>query len=181
MPTIVAEGRKPEVVPCGECHLPTGNGGPAEAALPGLSASYIVEQINEFRSGRRTAAQHKMQSARGMETEAKALSDSDIVTAATYFSQLSFTSHFHVVETDTVPKTRVGEVSLYVKIPDGGSEPIGARIVEVPDDAKQWELGNVHTEFTAYVPKGSIARGRGAGSGERRCCRPLPSLPCPRS
>ena len=57
MPSIVSTGRKPTVKPCGLCHLPDGNGGPAEAALSGLSASYIREQISEFRAGRRSAAE----------------------------------------------------------------------------------------------------------------------------
>jgi cytochrome c553 len=60
-----------------------------------------------------------------------------------------------------------------VKIP--GSEPLGQRIIEVPDDAKQWEIGSAHTEFTAYVPKGSIARGAalvasGEGAAPCRSC-----------
>jgi cytochrome c553 len=157
MPPAVTTGRKPAVMPCAVCHLPTGNGGPAEAALPGLPESYIIEQINEFRAGRRTVAQPRMQSARAMEAVAKAVTDSDLAAAARYFSRLKFSSHFHVVETDIAPRTRVGEISLNVKI--AGSEPLGQRIVEVPDDAKQWEFGNAHTEFTAYVPKGSIRRG----------------------
>jgi cytochrome c553 len=171
MPRIVAHGRKPAMA-CGYCHLPTGNGGPAEAALPGLPASYIIEQVWEFRSGRRAAAQPAMLSAQDMIVEAKAVSDADLAAAARYFSQLSFKSHFHVVETDTAPKTHVGSVSLYTKIPGAGSEPLGARIVEVPDDARQWELGNPHTEFTAYVPKGSIARGEklvASGDGAAPC------------
>ena len=36
MPPAVNIGRKPAVMPCAVCHLPSGNGGPAEAALPGL-------------------------------------------------------------------------------------------------------------------------------------------------
>lgn len=56
MPTVVACGRKP-LMPCGRCHLATGNGGPAEAALPGLPVDYIIEQVREFRAGRRAAAQ----------------------------------------------------------------------------------------------------------------------------
>ncbi len=169
-PPAVETGRKPALMPCAACHLPTGNGGPAEAALPGLPARYIVEQIGEFRAGRRTVAQPKMQSAREMEKVAKAVSDADLAAAASYFSRLAFTSHFHVVETDTAPKTRVGLISLQVKIP--GSEPLGQRIVEVPDDAKQWEFGNAHTEFTAYVPKGSIRRGAAlvsSGGGGAPC------------
>jgi cytochrome c553 len=161
MPSIVSTGRKPTVKPCGLCHLPNGNGGPAEAALSGLSASYIREQISEFRAGRRSAAEPNMVSAHDMIDEAKAVSDADLAAAALYFSQLEFVSHFRVVETDTVPKTEVQLVSLYVKIPGAGSEPIGQRIVEVPDDATwQWQLGSTHADYTAYVPKGSIARGK---------------------
>ncbi|HTT84980.1 MAG TPA: c-type cytochrome [Rhizomicrobium sp.] len=170
MPPAVAIGRKPTVFPCALCHLPTGNGGPAEAALPGLPVSYIVEQIKEFRAGRRMVAQRNMTSARDMEALAKAVSDSDLLAAARYFSRLKFTSHFHVVETERAPRTRVGEVSLHVKV--DGTEPLGQRIVEVPDDAKQWELGSAHTEFTAYVPKGSIARGAAlvsSGDGALPC------------
>lgn len=171
MPQIVAHGRKP-AWPCGLCHLATGNGGPAEAALPGLPAGYIIEQVGEFRAGRRAAAQPAMVSANDMIKEAKAVSDVDLAAAARYFSQLRFTSHFHVVETARAPKTRVGGVSLYVKIPGAGTEPLGERIVEVPDDARQWELGNAHTDFTAYVPKGSIARGEklvASGDGAAPC------------
>ena len=161
MPSIVSTGRKPTVKPCGLCHLPNGNGGPAEAALSGLSASYIREQISEFRAGRRSAAEPNMVSAHDMIDEAKAVSDADLAAAALYFSQLEFVSHFRVVETDTVPKTEVQLVSLYVKIPGAGNEPIGQRIVEVPDDATwQWQLGSTHADYTAYVPTGSIARGK---------------------
>ena len=102
-----------------------------------------------------------MAATQDMIVEAKAVSDADLAAAALYFSQLKFVSHFRVVETDTVPKTEVQLVSLYVKIPKAGSEPIGQRIVEVPDDAIwQWQLGSTHANYTAYVPKGSIARGK---------------------
>lgn len=173
MPSIVSLGHKPTVKPCGRCHLPDGNGGPAEATLSGLSESYIREQVSEFRAGRRSGAEPNMLATHDMLVEAKAVSDADVATAAGYFSQLQFVSHFRVVETDTVPKTEVRLVSLYVKIPGGGSEPIGQRIVEVPDDAtSQWELGSTHAGYTAYVPKGSIARGKvlvAAGTGPVPC------------
>ncbi|HEY1891387.1 MAG TPA: c-type cytochrome [Steroidobacteraceae bacterium] len=171
LPTIVASGRKP-AMPCGLCHLASGNGGPAEAALPGLPASYIVEQVQEFRAGRRAAAQPAMQAAHDMVLEAKAVSDTDLAAAARYFSRLGFISRFHVVETDTAPKVHVGGVSLYMKTPGAGTEPLGERIVEVPDDTRQCELGNAHGDFTAYVPKGSIARGEklvASGDGAAPC------------
>jgi cytochrome c553 len=171
MPRIVARGRKP-AWPCAMCHMVSGNGGPAEAALPGLPASYIIEQVREFRSGRRAAAQPAMLSAHDMIMEAKAVSATDLAAAAQYLSRLRFTSHFHVVESATAPRTRVGLVSLHVKIPGAGTEPLGERIVEVPDDAWQWELGNPHADFTAYVPQGSIARGEklvASGDGAVPC------------
>ncbi|HEX4269366.1 MAG TPA: c-type cytochrome [Steroidobacteraceae bacterium] len=171
MPKIVASGRKP-AMPCALCHMVTGNGGPAEAALPGLPASYIIEQVGEFRAGRRAAAQPAMISAHDMVLEAKAVSAADLAAAARYFSQLRFISHFHVVESDTAPRTRVGGVSLYIKIPGAGSEPLGARIVEVPSDTSQWELDNPHVDFTAYVPQGSIERGQSlvtSGDGAAPC------------
>jgi cytochrome c553 len=170
MPPAVAVGRKPDVMPCAICHLPTGNGGPAEAAITGLPANYILQQINEFRAGRRTVAQPNMQAPREMEKVAKGVTDADLAAAVRYFSQLKFTSHFHVVETDKAPKTRIGLICLHVKVP--GTEPMGQRIVEVPDDAKQWEIGNPHTEFTAYVPRGSVARGAAlvsSGDGAQPC------------
>ena len=172
MPAVVASGRKPAVWACTFCHLPSGAGGPAEAALPGLPAGYIVEQLQEFRAGRRKAAQSQMESPQGMEREARALSDAEIDAAAKYFSQLPFKSRFHVIETDTVPKTAVRGVSLYAKIPGGGSEALGKRIVEVPDDFDDLELGDPHADITAYVPKGSIRRGAAlvaSGDGAAPC------------
>ncbi len=172
MPAIIASGHKPTAEACTYCHLPSGAGGPAEAALPGLPEGYIVEQLQEFRAGRRKAAQSQMESPQGMEREARALSDADIAAAAKYFSQLPFKSHFHVIETDTVPKTAVRGVSLNAKIPGGGSEPLGRRIVEVPDDFDDLELGNPHADITAYVPKGSIKRGAAlvaSGDGAAPC------------
>lgn len=171
MPTIVARGSKP-AMPCGVCHLASGNGGPAEAALPGLPRQYIIEQVREFRAGRRATAQAAMISAHGMVLEAKAVSDADLTAAARYYSRLKFISRFHVVEADAAPKVHVGGPSLYVKTSGAGTEPLGERIVEVPDDTSQYELGNSHTDFTAYVPKGSIARGEklvASGNGAAPC------------
>jgi cytochrome c553 len=171
-PAIVLSGHRPDVPACGCCHLPTGTGGPAEAALPGLPARYIVEQIMEFRAGRRHAAQPKMISAGGMEKVAKSVDAADLNAAAQFFSQMTFRSHFHVVEVDTVPRTAVLAVSLYAAIPHGGREPLGQRIVEIPNELQQWELGDPHTEFTAFVPRGSIRRGEAlvaSGDGAAPC------------
>jgi len=63
-----------------------------------------------------------------------------------------------VIETDTVPATQIARV-FYMVTKDGGTEPIGERLVEVPVDAEQFEHRDTRSQFIAYVPKGSIAKG----------------------
>ena len=43
---------------------------------------------------------------------------------------------------------------------DAGTEPIGERIIEVPVDNERFTSRDSHIRFIAYVPHGSIARGR---------------------
>ncbi|HTC62626.1 MAG TPA: c-type cytochrome, partial [Candidatus Saccharimonadales bacterium] len=42
----------------------------------------------------------------------------------------------------------------------GGDEPIGQRIIELPQDAARAESRDPHSGFIAYVPKGSLAKGK---------------------
>jgi cytochrome c553 len=88
----------------------------------------------------------------------RAVTDDEVTQAARYFSSLKAKKLIKVVETDTVPKTYV-EWLIYAVSKDGGREPIGGRIVEVPDDLDQFEAYDSRAQFTAYVPVGSIARG----------------------
>ena len=41
----------------------------------------------------------------------------------------------------------------------GEKEPIGQRIIEVPEDLEQFENRDPRSQFIAYVPVGSLARG----------------------
>jgi cytochrome c553 len=64
-----------------------------------------------------------------------------------------------VKETDTVPKTRVAG-GMFLTIDDGGTEPIGNRIIEVPENTEATEiLRNPRSGFIAYVPTGSLKKG----------------------
>jgi cytochrome c553 len=63
-----------------------------------------------------------------------------------------------VVEADTVPKTYF-EGTRRLKHPSGATEPIGKRIIEVPEDQTQVELRSPRASFVSYVPIGSIAKG----------------------
>lgn len=170
MPDIAAHGRAPKLWACGYCHLPTGVGDPASAALAGLPAAYIEQQLTEFRSGRRQCAIAAAACA-VMPRIARLASTADVLVAATYFSKLPYHPRVHVTEAAMVPKTRYG--SLYpVKLAGGGTEPIGMRILQMPDNLTLEEDGDWRVPVTAYVPSGSIARGKAlvaSGAGALPC------------
>jgi len=100
---------------------------------------------------------------------AKKLTAEEIDEAANYFSSLKLGSFVKVVETDSVPKTFVTG-GMLAKSPDGGSEPIGQRIIEVPEDLQRAENRDPRTPFTAYVPKGSLEKGRSLVTGGPQPC-----------
>ena len=64
---------------CFNCHGTNGRGHSAIPPLAGLSKSYIIEQINAFKSGTRSATV--------MQQLAKAYTDDEIARAAEYFSK----------------------------------------------------------------------------------------------
>ena len=65
-----------------------------------------------------------------------------------------------MVETDTVPKTYVGPGNKRLRLPGGGTEPIGNRIIEIPEDEAVVLNRDPRSGFIAFVPKGSIAKGQ---------------------
>ena len=158
MPDVVARGRSPDVRACGSCHRAAGTGGPENAGIAGLPAAYIVQQIKDYKSGARKFAGPQRSPVTVMVAIAKASNDDEIEAAAAYFSSLKPRTNIKVVETDTIPVTQIARV-FYMTVKDAGTEPIGERIVETPVDAAQFEHRDTHSQFIAYVPKGSIAQG----------------------
>jgi cytochrome c553 len=158
MPDVVAHGRQPDVRACGACHRVEGTGGPENASLAGLPAAYIAQQMADYKSGARKFAGPQRSPVLLMTAIAKAATEEEAQVAAAYFSTLKPKSNIKVVETDTVPATQIARV-FYMIVKDGGTEPIGDRIVEVPEDAAQFEHRDSRSQFVAYVPKGSIAKG----------------------
>jgi cytochrome c553 len=160
LPGIVAEGRKPDVMACGSCHRADGVGGPENANIAGLPLAYFLQQMADFKSGMRTA-----HSAPGriptvlMIKSAMAMTDAEIQEAAAYFSSLKPRSTTKVLESDTVPKTQVTAWFL-APVPNGETEPLGGRIIEIPADVERFEVRDARAEIFAYVPKGSIETGR---------------------
>jgi len=165
MPEIVANGRKPDVSACGYCHRAEGTGGPENASIAGLPFAYIVQQMGDFKSGARSTAVPKRAPHTLMISGAKAISDAEIREAASYFSSLTPRANIRVVESETVPKTYVTGWFLAKSDPPE-IEPIGQRIIELPDNLENFENRDGYATFTAYVPPLSIKRGEALVTGQ---------------
>jgi cytochrome c553 len=157
-PPVILEGRKPTVRACGYCHLPNGQGRPENESVAGLPAGYIVQQMADFKDGLRKSSEPRMGSVNLMVQIAKAANDEEVQAAAGYFSSIKLKPWIRVVETNTVPKTRIAGGMLIVT--EGGeTEPIGQRIIEVPENLERTELRDSTSGFIAYVPTGSLQKG----------------------
>jgi cytochrome c553 len=162
MPPIVAHGRRDaQIIACALCHYPNGKGRPENAAVSGLPYEYFVQAMRDFRADRRKSADPRKTNTTRMIQFAKAMSDDEIEAAARYFSSMKWTPWISVVESDSVPKTRIaGGMFIPLEGADAGREPIGQRIIEVPGNVEATEvLRDPRSGFIAYVPRGSIATG----------------------
>lgn len=173
MPGIVATGRKPGVFACGYCHLPNGLGRPENSSLAGLPAEYIVQQMADFRSGARQSSEPASLPINFMIAVAKSANEDEVKSAAAYFASLPLTPWIRVVEAATVPRTRVAGWMLVADEPHA-MEPIGQRVIEMPEDLERTELRDARSGFVAYVPPGSMARGEAlvvrGGDGRTTAC-----------
>lgn len=177
MPEVVARGRKAsDVRACGMCHYPNAQGKPENAALAGLPYEYIVQQMADYKSGKRRSTEPKAGPQVRMLSTALNVSDEDVKIAAKYFSSLTYKPWIEVIETDTVPKTEVviGNMLAAVEGAGAGTEPIGQRIIEIPREYQRVELRDPTAGFVTYVPKGSIAKGeqlvQTGGNGKTIAC-----------
>jgi cytochrome c553 len=169
MPPAVAQGQKPAVRACAQCHLPTGNGHPESSSLAGLPAPYLVHQMTEFKKGGRKGVR-----ATTMIAIAQAISDDDTLAASEYFSSLKPGVWTKVIETELVPKSYVGPGAMRFVASEGGTEPIGERIIVLPQDEARARSRDPHSGFIDFVPIGSIAKGEAlvssGGSGKTIPC-----------
>jgi len=159
MPDIVAHGRAPEVYACAYCHLPNGQGRPENSSLAGLPAAYIVQQLTDFKSGARKSSDPDLLPVSKMISFETKTTDAEIQSAAAYFSTLKPKPWIRVVEAKFVPKTHVAGWMLVVSTPHE-MESIGDRIIETPENLDRTELRDDASPFLAYVPPGSLKRGR---------------------
>ena len=159
MVDVVSHGRKPDVRACGLCHYPNGKGRPENAGVSGLPVSYFIQQMNDFRNGLRKSAEPRKANTNLMITIAKGMTDEEVKATAEYFGYMKWTPWIRVMETNTVPKTRIAG-GMFIPIEDGGTEPIGQRVIETPENAEHTEvLRDPRSGFIAYVPVGSVKKG----------------------
>jgi len=157
-PASVMKG-KGVVFACGACHLMSGHGHPESAELRGLTATYIMEQMADYKSGVRKDAAARMNAI------AQGLSDADTRESAEWFGGLKSEPWTRVVEAAMVPKSYVGPGRMRFPLPEGGMEPIGNRIITLPEDPARASSRDPHSGFVAYVPQGSIAKGKALVAG----------------
>jgi cytochrome c553 len=165
-PQIVLHGHG-DALACGACHLMTGPGHPESANIAGLPMTYILRQLSDFKSGARKDTSR-------MNDIAQAMTEEEFRQAAEWASQLKPAVWTKVVEAAMVPKTYVGGGRMRFAHPDGSMEPIGNRIITVPQDPGQAKNRDPRSGFIAYVPPGSLAAGealvKNGGNGKTIAC-----------
>ena len=87
------------------------------------------------------------------------LSNAEMQAAADWFATLKPTVWTKVVEAATVPKTFVGGGRMRYASPEGGTEPLGNRIITLPQDQSRVTKRDPHSGFVSYVPAGSVKKG----------------------
>lgn len=154
LPKVVQGGSGSTALACGSCHLMTGQGHPESADLAGMPVEYLVRQMADFKNGTRKDPAR-------MNAIGKVTSEEDARKAAEWFAALKPTVWVKVQESQTVPKSYVAARGrMRLPLPSGGTEPLGNRIVELPQDAAHATSRDPHSGFVAYVPVGSIAKGQ---------------------
>ena len=154
-PALVSKGRGPALA-CGSCHLFNGTGHPESADVAGYTTGYFVQTMQDFKSGARTDLAR-------MNGIAKAMSDEEIREVAEYYAQMKPMRTTIVKEVSMVPKTWVagGRMRYLDPKAPGQTEPIGQRIITVPEDEERVRHRDPNANvFIAYAPQGSVAKGK---------------------
>ncbi len=159
MPAIVAKGDAPNVRACAACHLPIGTGHTESANMAGLPAAYLAQQMDDYRTGARKGSGSMIAIAKAITPEANR-------EAAAYFASLKPIRWIRVVETESVLKSYVAAGNKRLVHPDHVFEPLGQRIIEVPEDENRVLNRDPGVGFVAFVPKGSVEKGRALVAGE---------------
>ncbi len=165
-PKSVEFGRKPAYMACDFCHLASGLGHPESANIAGMPAAYMIRQMADFKSGRRKDSEP-------MNAFAKVITEQEIKEACDYFAALKPALFYKVVEATTVPKSYLDDEFMRLPRPSGEMEPLGNRIITLPQDPSRTEKLDPRAGFIAYVPPGSLKKGEAlvkGGAGKTVAC-----------
>jgi cytochrome c553 len=145
--------------------LPIGTGHDESANVASLPVSYFLQQMADYKSGARKGSG-------SMTTIAKSISDEEARAAAEYFASIKPRPWIKVIETADVAKTYVGPGNKRLVHPDRTMEPIGRRIIEIPENETRVLNRDPGSGFVAFVPVGAIAKGQAlvAGGGRTTAC-----------
>jgi cytochrome c553 len=161
-PNIIRFGKE-GVRQCSLCHLPDGSGRPENAPVSAYHPVYFMQQMQDFRDGLRKSADPRKANTNVMIGFAKATTLEEDRAAAEYFSQQPYPRRMKVVESKTSPTVRM-QGGMHMAVPaaeGGGMQPIHAdEIVEVPDDNLRAEARDTRMGWTAYVPVGTLNKGK---------------------
>jgi cytochrome c553 len=161
MPDVVARGKQGDGVrACALCHYPNGQGKMENGGVAGLPAAYIQQQLADFKSGARRSADPRKANTNEMAQIARRLTEEEAKAAADYFASMTWRTWVRVVESDQAPRVRATTNGLFLPVAGAPQEPLGQRIIEVPEQPESTELArDPRVGFVAYVPVGSIAKG----------------------
>ncbi|HLI86953.1 MAG TPA: c-type cytochrome [Bryobacteraceae bacterium] len=165
LPNVVQKGIQAQA--CGSCHLMSGMGHPESATLAGLPVEYMLRQMEDFKKGLRKDPEihEKSMRAARMNLIAAGLPDDQMRQAIEWFASLKPIVWYKVEEAQTVPKSWVNNGRMRLPLASGGTEPLGNRIITLPQDPARVEERDPHSGFIAYVPPGSLKRGEALVSG----------------
>ena len=149
---------------CGFCHSAHGMGHPGNGAIAGLPASYLMQQMEDYRNGLRNSSDPTKGNTMRMAWYATRMTPEETKASIAYFSSLPYPKSYRVAEATTVPKTRITEYFIPATGAAAGTEPIDGRIIEVPEHPELTELRAPNAGFVAYVPPGAVSRGEQAST-----------------
>jgi len=176
MPPIVANGKEAtRFRACSICHYPNGQGLMQNGPVAGLTVDYFLRQLTEMANGKRKSADVNKANAWEMAAMARNLTPEEARQAAEYFASLPYKPWIRVVESATVPQFTATINNLFLDAPGDATEPLGRRIVEMPEDTYQANmLRNPRVGLVAYVPPGSLKAGEAlvmtGGNGKTQAC-----------
>lgn len=146
---------------CGSCHLPNGKGRPENAPPAGQPVGYTIQTLRDFRDGKRVSADPRKPNTPTMTALARAMTEEEMRQSAEYFAAMPWTPWIRVVEADMIPEMHLEQGNMHVPAHSGKTEPLAGRIVEAPEDEYQANMvRNIRSGWVAYVPVGSLARGK---------------------